>query len=404
MPTGRLGGTKITVAWVHAMLAVGWLGGCDVEPGTTGFSPSYGGPVCGDGVCAPGESAATCPTDCPPPPRCGDGVCGAGETCASCPIDCGACAPACVSTDLGVGTSAGIQDSTAAAPSGVLDPSCGDGTLGPVQRYTFLVTALGRYTISASGTFPIAVDARGLDCGGGYQLGCGTADSGGTAAFEVDLPAGQPIFVEVSGLGGAAGDFSLDIVLEPPVCGDGFCVDGETCASCPDDCGACRPPPPTCGNGACEAGETCESCAADCGDCSPTCGNGVCEPGEGCGSCPADCGACSPPPTCGDGVCSFGETCASCPFDCGQCGPTFNCGDGVCDLGEDCSSCSTDCGTCSPSSSCGDGTCDGGEDCVSCSYDCGPCGGDWSRVRGSLAKGRGPDAGQAGGGRVAGDH
>ena len=50
-----------------------------------------------------------------------------------------------------------------------------------------------------------------------------------------------------------------------PQCGDGDCVGGETCATCPGDCGSCCP------NGACDNGETKETCPEDCG--------GVCEPG-----------------------------------------------------------------------------------------------------------------------------
>jgi len=42
--------------------------------------------VCGDGVCAPEESALTCASDCPA--DCGDGVCTAGEFCIVCPDDC----------------------------------------------------------------------------------------------------------------------------------------------------------------------------------------------------------------------------------------------------------------------------------------------------------------------------
>lgn len=93
--------------------------------------------------------------------------------------------------------------------------------------------------------------------------------------------------------------------------------------SCLQSCGA-----EMCGNGTCDPGETCRSCPKDCGPCA-TCGDGVCQTGdagddsdansEDCGSCPQDCnGAC---PSCGDGVCSLAdhETCASCPQDCGQC-------------------------------------------------------------------------------------
>ena len=74
-----------------------------------------------------------------------------------------------------------------------------------------------------------------------------------------------------------------------PVCGNSSCETGESCSSCPGDCGAC---PPVCGNSACEAGESCSSCPGDCGACPPVCGNGSCETGETCSNCASDCGAC----------------------------------------------------------------------------------------------------------------
>jgi cysteine-rich repeat protein len=60
-------------------------------------------PVCGDGKCGGGETAATCPADCaaPPPAVCGDGICTteAGESCSTCPGDCGPCPPATCNYD-----------------------------------------------------------------------------------------------------------------------------------------------------------------------------------------------------------------------------------------------------------------------------------------------------------------
>jgi len=44
------------------------------------------GPECGDGTCDNGESACSCPDDCPG--SCGDGCCHPAESCASCPQDC----------------------------------------------------------------------------------------------------------------------------------------------------------------------------------------------------------------------------------------------------------------------------------------------------------------------------
>lgn len=46
-------------------------------------------------------------------------------------------------------------------------------------------------------------------------------------------------------------------------CGVQGCNNGETCTSCPQDCGAC----PVCGDGDCTGGETCETCSYDCGEC-----------------------------------------------------------------------------------------------------------------------------------------
>lgn len=60
-------------------------------------------------------------------------------------------------------------------------------------------------------------------------------------------------------------------VPEPSAaCGDKSCAMGETCESCPADCGSCPPPPPaSCGDAMCGLDETCDSCPGDCGPCSP---------------------------------------------------------------------------------------------------------------------------------------
>jgi hypothetical protein len=148
------------------------------------------------------------------------------------------------------------------------------------------------------------------------------------------------------------------------LCGNAVCNSGENCATCPADCGTC---PASCGNSSCDPGETCSSCPADCGTCPASCGNAVCDSGENCSNCPADCGAC--PAACGDGSCNSGESCASCPADCGAC--PASCGDGSCSNGESCVTCPADCGACP--APCGDGTCNNGESCATCPADCGAC-------------------------------
>lgn len=91
-------------------------------------------------------------------------------------------------------------------------------------------------------------------------------------------------------------------------CGDDGC--GGSCGQCEeaqDECAdghcVCQPACEVieCGDDGCEG--SCGDCAQDeycaMGKCAPLCGNGVCIDGEDCNSCPEDCGACS----CGGVVC-----------------------------------------------------------------------------------------------------
>jgi alpha-tubulin suppressor-like RCC1 family protein len=150
-------------------------------------------------------------------------------------------------------------------------------------------------------------------------------------------------------------------------CGDGVCSVGESCGSCPADCGTCA----YCGDGTCNNGESVGSCPADCA----VCGDGLCTGAETSSSCPQDC-------YCGNGVCDGAESLSSCPGDCSVCGDGLCtgaenvyscqgdcsvCGDGICSGAEDINSCVMDC------SVCGDGICSGAEDAFTCPADCDPC-------------------------------
>ena len=219
----------------------------------------------------------------------------------------------------------------------------------------------------------------------------------------------------------AAGDLPVELVPEvrdlaadtetmEPICGDGECLGGEYCDTCPEDCGECT----VCGNALCESGqplESPESCPEDCGgcgdgicsvnelaetsfchsDCGYACGDGICNATEQAFDeedpdyCPVDCGGCydgvcgyqdltNPEladcmmadcsTLCGNGICASGETWEECPVDCPVCG------DGVCGkVGMGWENCPLDC-----DKPCGDGLCEGGEDAAGCPADCGPCG------------------------------
>lgn len=57
--------------------------------------------------------------------------------------------------------------------------------------------------------------------------------------------------------------------LVQPVCSDGRCEanKGETCQSCPTDCGGCGGGEPVCGDHNCNGNDTCDNCPQDCGTC-----------------------------------------------------------------------------------------------------------------------------------------
>ncbi len=102
------------------------------------------------------------------------------------------------------------------------------------------------------------------------------------------------------------------VLAVPPYCGNNSCDNGETCSTCPGDCGACR-----CGNGTCDPGESCSSCPGDCGPCADSC-YGRCG-----GTAPAGC-AC-------DAGCSVrGDCCADATTKCTDIPVPSSCQRGFC--------------------------------------------------------------------------
>jgi hypothetical protein len=296
--------------------------------------------------CAPALDA--CINDQPPPPLCGDGACVGNEACGSCPADCGPCAtcpppltpcPAanalfCANLD------ADPWNCGACANACLWGESC----------------VAGSCTVPVCGDLVCAGTESCLSCPGD----CGCACHGECSSGAPQMPSCSPCVGQVCSIDPFCCTQAWDALcvdeafklcgLCAPVCGDVDCGLGETCFSCPDDCGACPPCPPplvSCGPscadlqndpgncGACDnsciPGQLCQSGVCSGGGC----GDGVCVPGEDCKLCPGDCGPC-PPPVCPPGLTPCPSGCVDLnddPMNCGQCGVVcapFTCTMGVC--------------------------------------------------------------------------
>ena len=125
-------------------------------------------------------------------------------------------------------------------------------------------------------------------------------------------------------------------------CGDDVCDTGETCSSCPAECGLCD-------GKKCSAQAECESgyCVNNyCRASSIYCGDNVCDTGESCSSCVSDCGNCEEPKKPNMSLCVSATECEGGYCVNGKCltSPT-RCMDGQCDSdkGETCALCPEDC-------------------------------------------------------------
>jgi len=204
--------------------------------------------------------------------------------------------------------------------------------------------------------------AAWLDLGGNNEFGMGAED--------VSTIYPEPVVVEE---GKVTSKVDLTLPMPEMYCGDELCNIGETCETCPGDCGEC----PVCGNGEVEEPEECDDgniepddgCDENCMfEIQDDCGNGACDEGENPCTCEEDC-------LVGDGTCCEGSDCPQ-----PECGPCcvvecvdYQCTEPIwlddccwnekCEDGEDADSCPEDC-------FCGNGTCDAGETADDCPDDC----------------------------------
>ncbi len=390
-------------------------GDCCQPNGTPGCNdPSITSCVCGmDSYCCENGWDETCVgevTDfgcgsCGSTENCGNWSCDAGETCANCPSDCGSCTGDCCQPNGTPGCNdpsitscvCGMDsfccetgwDETCVAE--VLDfgcgvcegpAGCGDGSCGSGENCGNCPSDCGACTgdcCQPNGT---------PGCSDGAISACVCAMDSYCCLTEWD----DVCVEEVSEFGcGQCGD-------EPAGCGNWYCEEGENCATCPSDCGACTgdccqpngtPGCKTAAIAECVCAQDDYCCTTDwddmcvgevtefgCGQCaSESCGDGICGWEESCVACPQDCGACSGDcckgngtPGCKDAavsecVCAQDAFCCQSEWDsicaqevtnfgCGECGGAAGCGDGQCGADESCDICPEDCGWCAGSGDC----------------------------------------------------
>ncbi len=179
------------------------LAACD-----DGTNPS--GPVCKDGTCAPQESPATCPEDCPA--VCGDGLCTApGETAESCADDCVVdCAlTADLSPNLATGT---LFYGYPALGRDAGGPSCGGFPGGREVYLSFTPDFAGELVVSTlhpSTNTATVLEVRQDTCDGN-PIGCAVPAAGGTELV-VTVQALSAYVVVVETAGGEDDVFALQL-------------------------------------------------------------------------------------------------------------------------------------------------------------------------------------------------
>ena len=223
---------------------------------------------------------------------CGDATCAAGETCDACPADCGACpcmdlgCPCEDSSDcneLCVEVSGGAICSTTCADTCPAGYQCQSHPTGADLTYYCLPTDCVATEEVCDGldndcngladdlSAPCIVVNQYGQCSGTQKchpsggLICDAQTPLPETCDGLDNDCDGDVDEDLAGTGGGASPCD-------PVCGDGACVEGETCESCSDDCGVCPcttfgcpcEEPSDCNSGLCIGTETGDICTEPC--------------------------------------------------------------------------------------------------------------------------------------------
>jgi hypothetical protein len=271
---------------------VAGAGGGGGQTGGAGGGPTM---FCGDQVCTPDETCASCAADCGPCGNtCSHEVCSAGpplkDTCGKCaalvcsqdPFCCESFWDAtCVSEANQCASCGGGTAGTGGAGGGPVEScqSCAIGNCGPAVSACFQDAQCqtcfgGGDTDPACLTNQRVKDLIVCACNGSCSSACsnecsvvGTGGTGGTGQGGAGGSAqggsgGTGGFGATGGTGGATGGSAGAGGGVLAICNDGLCTGGETCGSCPTDCGDC-----TCSHGVCFTGGRLD---ASCGSCAQT--------------------------------------------------------------------------------------------------------------------------------------
>lgn len=278
-------------------------------------------PPCGNGLCEPLETMASCPVDCLYEGFCGDAKCNGTEDYDKCPEDC-------------------RKDICDVLPD-----------VGCCQDNVAVWCMLGDLQMFSCEHHPA--------CGWNAEVGGYTCDTAGDEDPEGVYLKGCENYPAIS-------------------CGDDKCNGDETWQTCPEDCAA---PVEGCGDGDCGPGEDFANCPQDCyqSGCDKVGREGCCDNGlvKWCEYGGLFLVNCTNDPACGwsadDGYYWCGTDGAAEPTgtflqSCEEVN-SATCGDEHCDPDENGYNCPQDC-TPAPQIVCGNGKCEAGEDEVSCAEDC----------------------------------
>lgn len=390
-------------------------------------------PVCGDLVCAVGETYEECPEDCletcgdgnctPPetcndcipdcgecesPPVCGDGNCDEGEDCESCEEDCGECEPVqtgpcgdgicaedescftcwqdCPCYECETPTGFKLESLTMMRPDGEKTFVMGEENWMRLELlYSYTTDSYDYFNIHTGMNSDLSTHSSwsgsSIENVRNYTLNV-------TPPRQWDYRTGELYYDFVQGKLNLTG-FNYDtnqsfqcvvqVYSERVEClEDDECDDGNECTGFYCEGGLCRNPHLECGTscatGVCENGE-----CVGIKQLGESCSCEICDEGLHCYQ-----GKCAVKPVCDNGVCDRDE-CRNCPQDCTM----EDCADnGRCDtaVGENCKNNEEECKCgrleCDPtqeaadekgcySAFCGDGICAENEDCTLCPADCG---------------------------------